>query len=319
MAAHRYGRTSGRRVFRFLVGVVALGLLLSARQVQGSDFVTVRAWADPAYVVQKAALAAGARETYIVAQGEYFDGDYRDPTISQGSLTTIINFLAPTLTKQGYYPAPDLKTADQLVVVHWGTTMSNVSEYVQTEANLTADQTQFRDHGPVGQWDPTANPLASTGPAMPAQSADEQYDNAFATRAASETAHAMSTTSAEGLLGYAKQLTRERQKLVSSDIQQALEANLHDDRYFVILQAYDFQKLRKGEGRKLLWSVHMSVRAPGLNFSLALPRMGQVAATLYGQSNDDVMLGKFEAGKKGSVEIGPMRVLSMGTVTEQKK
>jgi hypothetical protein len=324
MAAERRGRRTlspGKACLgpRFLIGVGALGLLLPGRTVQASDFVTLRAWADPAYVTQKASLPAGAKETYVVAQGEYFDGDYRDPSISQGSLGAIINFLAPTLTKQGYYPAADLKTAEQLVVVHWGTTMGNVSDYVKTEADLTRDQAQFRDHGPVGQWDPTVNILASTGPAMPADNSDEQYDNAFATRAANETAHAMATTSAEGLLGYAKQLTRERRKLMASDVQQILEANLHDDRYFVILQAYDFQKLRKGEGRKLLWSVHMSMRAPGLNFSLALPRMGQVAATVYGQSNDEVVMGKFEPGKKGSVEIGPMRVLSMGAQTEQKK
>jgi hypothetical protein len=325
MAAESCGRSpvSPRKAGlsrRCLIGVGSLGLLLPLRLAQASDFVTLRAWADPAYVVQKASLPAGAKETYVMAQGEYFAGDYRDPTISPASLGAIIDFLAPTLTKQGYYPAKDLTTADQLVIVHWGTTMGNVSDYVQTEANLNADQTQFRAHSPDAGLIMDSNALPVPGPlAMPADSSDEHYQNAFATEAAAATAHAMTTSSAEGLLGYGKQLTRERKKLVASDIQQILEANLHDDRYFVILQAYDFQKLRKGDGRKLLWSMHMSIRAPGLNFKLALPRMGQVAADLYGQSNDEVVMGKYEKVQHGSVEIGPLRVLSLGASTEQKK
>ena len=275
---------------------------------EASDIVTLRAWASPEYVAQRAA-AGSARETYVVAEGEYFDGAYRDPSISQNSLGTILRFLAPTLTKQGYYPAPDLKSAAELLVVHWGTTMGYMNEYVQTEANLADQRPEFHVHGiDFDVITPTLQ--APPGLTMPPDNSDDHYAAAFATNVAVQTAQSMTTTSAEGLLGYGATLNRERRRIVASEVQRSLEANMRDDRYFVILQAYDFQRLRRGDGRKLLWSMHMSMRAPGLNFSLALPRMGQVAAASYGQRNDDVVTGVYQAGKNATVEIGPLTVLS---------
>jgi hypothetical protein len=295
-----------------------LSFLLSAHRAEGSDIVTVRVWADPAYLAQKAAHGSSDKTTYIAAQGEYFDSTYRDPSVSRASLGKILGFLAPTLTKQGYYPAKDVKSAAQLLVVHWGTTMGNMNEYVQAEANLADRRPLFHVHGI--DFDVITPTLAApTGLTMAPDHSDDAYAAAYATNVAQVTAQSMTTSSAEGLLGYAKQLSRERKKLLTSDVERTLEANMQEDRYFVILQAYDFQKLQNAGGRKLLWSAHMSVRAPGLNFSLALPRMGQVAADLYGQSNDEVVTGKFQPGKTGSVEIGPLTVLSEDTPPAQKK
>jgi hypothetical protein len=296
------------------VTTAALCFLLFGHQARGSDWVTVRAWADPDYIAQKSVQNAGEKETYVVAEGEYFDGAYRDPSISKGSLSAILRFLAPTLTKQGYYPAKDLKTADQLLVVHWGTTMGNMTDYIQAESNLPNPPEFHADGMNQGVMDSAAQSIQ-----MAPDNTYAHYDEASTAAIANATAHAMTVTSEEGLLGYAKVLSRERQKIVSSEIQRTLEANMRDDRYFVILQAYDFKKLQKGEGRKLLWSVHMSVRAPGLNFSLALPRMGQVASDLYGQSDDDVVTGKSQPGQHSSVEIGPLTVLSNDSPTLPKK
>jgi hypothetical protein len=302
----------------FLAG--ALLFLSLSHGAEGSDFVTLRAWADPAYVAQKAAKSSSSRETYVAAQGEYFDGGYRDSSISKGSLGAILGFLAPTLTKQGYFPARDLKTADELVIVHWGTTMGYMNDYVQTEANLADARPEIRVHGPTEAQNLDSNQGIAPGTLMmPPDNSDEQYSNAFATNVAIDTAHEMTTSTAEGLLGYTRQLIHERTKMVASTVQETLEANMHEDRYFVILQAYDFQRLQRGEGRKMLWSVHMSIRAPGLNFKLALPRMGQVAATVYGQNNDDVVTGKFESTGQGSVEIGPLTVLSLEDTGRSKK
>ena len=310
-------RSRSRRALAALLGWTALCLLLSVQPAHGSNFVTVRAWADPGYLAQKAGRNSSAHETYVAAQGEYFDCDYRDPSISEKSLGAILRFLAPTLTKQGYYPAKDIKSAVLLLVVHWGTTMGRISEYAQIESTLP-NSPEFRTTSMGGNV--YVNDFAPpTGMVMAPDYSDEHYSQAYTTQIASETARSMTTTSAEGLLGYSKQLFRERQRLVSSEVQRTLEANLLEDRYFVILQAYDFQKLQKGEGRKLLWSVHMSMRAPGLNFTLALPRMGQIAAALYGQSNDEVVTGKAERGPTTTVEVGPLTVLSQSAATEPKK
>src|ERR1700722_10319232 len=102
----------------------------------GSELVTVRTSADPEYVTRKAARSGDKGETYIVTQGQFFDAEYRDPSIEKSSLASILHFLAPTLTKQHYYPSKELKTTDLLIVVHWGETMAYVDDYTRTLNNL---------------------------------------------------------------------------------------------------------------------------------------------------------------------------------------
>jgi hypothetical protein len=77
--------------------------------------------------------------------------------------------------------------------------------------------------------------------------------------------------------------------------------------------------MRQGGAKKLLWSVHMSIRSPGTSFTLALPRMGQVASEFYGQNNDDVVTGTFVPGKTATVEVGPLTVLSTSAPAAGKK
>jgi hypothetical protein len=296
----------------FSLGIGAFLACGVADRARGSDIVTLRTWADPAYSALKAGRPSSDKETYVVVEGEYFDGGYWDPSISQKSLSAIMGFLAPTLTKQGYFPAKGIKGADELLVVHWGTTIGYINEYEKIEHTLPATQS-FHSEG--------MNPMLDTAPVTEAtkDDADAQYDAVQAALMANQAAHIMQTSTAEGLLGYTKALIRERQKMATSALEMTLEANMHEDRYFVILQAYDFPRMQRGDGKKLLWSVHMSIRAPGMNFNLALPRMGQVASEFYGQNNDDVVTGTWIPGRHASVDVGPLTVLSDAAPTPVKK
>jgi len=296
------------------LGATALGFIVLGRGLEGSDFVTVRAWADSEYTARRAEAGDSKNETYVAAVGEYFDGWCRDPSVGKSSFGAILHFLAPTLTKQRYYPAADPMAADLLLVVHWGTTIGRVSTYVPGIGS-SGNSPEFRPYDSVQQsMDSGLLEVRSAANAL-----EQQYDTAQTIQSVNEAARAITANTAEGLLGYAKQLARERNRLVSSDVQRTLEANLQEDRYFVILQAYDFQKLRRKEGRKLLWSAHMSMRSPGLNFTLALPRMGDVASSLYGQNNDDVVTGESLAHQRASVEIGPITILSDAPPADRKK
>jgi hypothetical protein len=289
------------------VGAGILGFFLSDRPALGSDFVTVRAWADPDYVAKRAARTGSKDETYVVAKGEYFDGACRDGSISAACFPEILHFLAPTLVKQRYFPAKDPKTADQLLVVHWGTTIAYMNDYVQTGATTPAPSGMFHDSN--------MGPMATAGLAADLQmqkeqfSIDQQSEQAQTAQIVDQTSQAMTTATVAGLLGYTRQLAHERQKLEVTEVERTLTSNLAEDRYFVILQAYDFPKLIKKHERKLLWTAHMSMRSAGMNFTLALPRMGNVASDLYGQNIDDVVTTKFLADRYGSVEIGPITIL----------
>jgi hypothetical protein len=286
------------KILSFL-GAGTLGFLLFARVAPGSDFVTVRVWADPDYVAQRAAAKGGKEETYVVAQGEYFEGATRDGSIGQNCLPEILHFLAPTLVKQRYFPAKDPKAADLLIVVHWGTTIPYISDNAQTGTTTPASASVFHDFN--------AGP-AATDP-VGAYLQGNQSDMALSAQTLNQTAQSVASATVAGLLGYTLQLEHERQKIAVSEVERTLTSNLMEDRYFVILHAYDFPSLIKDHRRKLLWTAHMSMRSPGMNFTLALPRMGQVASDLYGQNNDEIVTTKYLDGRRSSVEIGPITVL----------
>jgi hypothetical protein len=286
-------------------------LLLSGPRARGSDIVTVRAWADPDYVAQRATKDGPKAETYVVAKGEYFAGACRDGSIGAQSFPEILHFLAPTLVKQRYFPAKDAKTADQLLVVHWGTTIAYMNDYEATMTTNPAPQSMFQDNNMMpggaaveGQADLT---LRVQNDAM-----DAAAEAAHMAQVADQTASRMATASVGSLLGYTGTLARERRKVEVTEVERTLMSNLTEDRYFVILQAYDFPSLLGGHGRKLLWTAHMSIRSAGMNFTLALPRMGQIASDLYGRNEDDVITSKFSQDKRATVEIGPITILGQG-------
>lgn len=273
----------------FCLGAAVFG---AARpSLRADDTVTLRVWADPEYAAQKAARSSTQPETYVVVQGEYFDGACRDTSVDKNSLAAILQFLAPTLTKQNYYPAKSLKTADEVLVVHWGTTIGYMSDYVQTPR---ANATTFHQYMPSAEPDVTQ---------------DDQYHANQVAEAGLRLGQAMNTATAEGLLGYSKQLNDERSRLLPSEIGRSLESSLKEDRYFVILQAYDYPRLAAGKSKKLLWSVHMSMRSPGTNFTSAVPAMGEVASDLYGTNADTIAMVKAVPHQHSSVEIGPIAVL----------
>jgi hypothetical protein len=288
------------------LGAGILAILLAAGAARASDIVTVRVWADPNYTARRASKDGPKDETYVVAQGEYFQGACRDGSITGKSFPEILHFLAPTLVKQHYFPAKDAKSADQLLIVHWGTTIAYMNDYEATAQTTPAPASLFHDSsmGPSG-----VEGMADITMRMEADAMDQASQAAQLEQRVDQVARTMNTASVAGLLGYTKQLHREEQKVEVTEVERTLRSNLTEDRYFVILQAYDFPSLTQSHERKLLWTAHMSIRSAGTNFALALPRMGRIASDLYGQNNDDVVTGKYQDEKRAAVEIGPITIL----------
>jgi len=288
------------------LGAGLLAFLLAAAGARASDIVTVRVWADADYTARRAAKDGPKDETYVVAQGEYFQGACRDTTINGSSFPEILHFLAPTLVKQHYFPAKDAKSADQLLIVHWGTTIAYMNDYEATGQTNPAPASLFHDSSMASSG---VEGIADLGMRMEAASMDQASQSAQLEQRVDQVARTMNTASVAGLLGYTKQLHREEQKVEVTEVERTLRSNLTEDRYFVILQAYDFPSLINGHERKLLWTAHMSIRSAGTNFARALPRMGRIASDLYGQNSDSVVTGKYRDEKRAAVEIGPITIL----------
>jgi hypothetical protein len=122
----------------FLLGWTALlpATLLADHQ----DFITVNANASKGYAQRKMVNGSPKRETYVFYHGKFF-GETQDPTLRQVTSLDIVRILAPDLAKQNYFPTRDIKAADLLIVVNWGSTLTDESQ----DPTDTERQFELRD------------------------------------------------------------------------------------------------------------------------------------------------------------------------------
>ncbi len=79
-----------------------------------------------------------------------------------------------------------------------------------------------------------------------------------------------------------------------------LYAEIRENRYFVVLMAYDFQVLWKQRRHKLLWETRFSISAHRNQFDKALPVMAQYASRYFGQASDGLLRMRVP---EGNVEV----------------
>jgi hypothetical protein len=135
------------------------------------------------------------------------------------------------------------------------------------------------------------------------------------------------------LLGYTHTLQKElsTEWASANGLNSEAEAHLSDlneERYFVILQVYDFASLRRGPDAgpggapataaartappQPVWSMRINIRATGNNFAEALPAMSRVASDYFGKQLDELKAEPTQIGRNADVEIGKIKVLSAG-------
>lgn len=272
-----------------------------------ADPVAVLANADGDYVKQKFPASGGKikAESYLFAQGRYFGGELRDGSLEHTQFMDIARTLAPALAKQAYYPTVDKKDADLLIVVHWGT--SNVDEQDQwLEQKLTSDA--------LGD---NTGAKAGNGSSGVSKANARENANMDADMLGSEQDLATNSVRAnEQLLGFTSAVSKaEYQSVaVASGMTQEdhdLRELLLEERYFVILMAYDFHGIKNHKKPKLLWSTHFNMRSPGHNFTTALPLMSNVAANYFGHNVDQLILDAKKV-PQGIVIIGEPKTVEEG-------
>ena len=102
------------------------------------------------------------------------------------------------------------------------------------------------------------------------------------------------------LLGYAGKL-QFAQDVFWSSIAQDIYDEIQENRYFVILQAFDFQLLRREHRQKLLWETRFSIGEQGNDFGEELAGMTQRASQFFGNGTGRLVRRAFP---KGHVEVG---------------
>lgn len=294
---------------------MAVGISCLPGHLSADPLVLARMEADPAYEAARALWNPPKDESYVVYQGKFFPGVMVDRTLQRMPFMDIVQNLAPDLKKQHYIPATDFDTADLVLVVHWGVTVGadrasalfTYSLDTQTQqANATEGfNRDLADHeanggGPI---EFSAELMGSRMQMMDANSAAEaSYGNYNALQQDSSGASNLA------LLGLANIRHEEGKKMYLSAKMNTVNDMLDEDRYFVIVMAYDRKALEEGKRPKRLWSARLSMRSPGVNFRGAMDHLSTVGGSFFGTTTEGLNIRP--AGKRtGTVKLGEMKIL----------
>jgi hypothetical protein len=312
-----------------IVLLAAAALLPAALHADHEDFITVNANASHGYTQRKFVNGVPQRQTYVFFQGKFL-GETNDPTLRRLSFLDIARTLAPDLAKQNYFPTKDPRSADLLIVVNWGSTITDPTQ----EPEDTERQFQFSDKmAAIQAYNKSFDSGGGPDPEhITFDMTITRNDQVSAQVAASYNAR---------LLGYTDALNREMehswayQDGLSAKAESYL-ADLNQERYFVVLLAYDYQEMQRAHRSDRensimggaayasdatqslhrapatplpVWSVRMNIRAAGNSFTQALPAMSQVASDYFGKQMDQLATTQSSIGTRSHVDIGDTKVM----------
>lgn len=292
---------------RCLAVLLAVGAPAS---VQAEKLVVVRSTAHSGYHARRVAEGSLKPETYVFMPGHYFGGLTHDPMLERTRFGDIALILAQDLQARKFFPAKGAGQADLLLVVHWGVTTKVEKDYDLHLRDLDSLRQISEGYADAVATEETA---AAAGDMMPtvmtmrgeleAQYAHESLNLLSNQRSG----HITHENNAE-LLGVQAALRKEQSSIMFSEKYRTLVGMTQEERYFIIVMAYDMPALlRTGEMRRL-WSARLSIRAAGVNFPQAVGRMSQAAAETFGTDQPDVVF-KRPGDKKATVEIGEIVVI----------
>ncbi len=281
-----------RRRVASALGALAVVVFFRPLCVDAAESIALSSTAAPDYVRPLDAKGQPKPETYIFFQGNFMGGATRDAAQAKTTFTDVTRLLAENLTKQRYYPTKDIPSADLLIMVHWGTTMTY--EDPEKDSAIDARNTALADYTAAVK----AGEMADAGPLNQSLAEQENTEN---------TAQGFINRNA-ALLGYKRSLDRERKKIMSSPEELTMNLELNEDRYFVVLMAYDYQYMKKEHKRHLLWVTRLSIRSIGNNFPDALSALTVAGGDVFGHQLAGLERVKVPANT-GHVTLHEMKIL----------
>jgi hypothetical protein len=293
-----------------VAGGALLSALAPARAADGVEGVTaVASKVSSDYVRARLPDGSFRPEYYAFGEGGKWAGELSDATIDPLHFIDVARVIAGPLAGQKYLPARDPAGTRLLIMVYWGTTavpepVSNSVAYQQFEriANIFA-AAAAAGGPPASKGYHSVGSGAASG-MLPYQIAE--YSAALAMLNVENQQRTQNDFVNAGMLGYDSEgvigtehgayvrgtpLGRYRDDLVSE---------IEENRYFVVLMAYDFQLLWKQRKHKLLWETRFSISERRNQFDKALPVMAQYASRYFGQPSDGLLRMRVP---EGNVEV----------------
>ena len=303
-----------------LAGAGALRLAPSGALADESQITAVSSRTSDDYVRVKLPDGTSQTETYTFGNGGRLPGPSRDDSIDRMTFEDVAKVVMDTLEKQRYLPQTDHdpNKTNFLIMVYWGTTSGteNTSGSAAYE-NLQASQPASVQppHPPPPSMGSHGGPTGGGGAAASIlKSQPDNMTGEMATVAAMEEQREQADMRNAQLLGYDSELAQAGRTEISTFKlrRDDLMAEIEQNRYFVILMAYDFQALWKQKKHRLIWVTRMSVRERGGDFAKILPSMVGYAGKFFGHDTGGLLRKPLPEGR---VEIGEPK--SLGVVPDR--
>jgi hypothetical protein len=301
-------------------GVSTLALLIAVPSLiakQDSLVISVHSQASRSY--QRQTLPDGniKPQTYVVGDGGIGGQSTPGGAGDKVAFSTIVPLLARRLVQQSYYPARNGMAADLLLVLFWGETMPFSDVQLQNaNANLGSAMNgmNIAENAVKESMDRGDRQFTLDGIQSPARSVrDAARDNAESQLSQALLFERMRVKSDEAnarLLGYVEEINRRNNSsryAGSGDYFDELMEDVETPRYYVIVQAYDFQAAVNDNRRKLLWTTRISIPASGSDFNKCLPAMLADASEYFGRDSGRLL----RRYREGVVKLGEMQVVGI--------
>jgi hypothetical protein len=221
------------------------------------------------------------QELYAFGPGGQWGGEISDPTIDQLTFLKVAHMIAPSLASRNYMPGADPAQTKLLIMVYWGTTA------VPTPLSSSIGIQQFQ----AAMNDPDMNSglywiknaaLSEMSMALTMLDITNRIRDQTDFKNAAMLGYDM-----EGTIGteYGTYISHTALGWRAKDDVEEIEQN----RYFVVLMAYDFQLLWKQKKHKLVWETRFSINEQHNQFDRALPLLANFASKYYGQPTNGLV------------------------------
>jgi hypothetical protein len=307
---------------RLSAAVLLVSGLAGAAALRADDRVTVRGKASAGYMAWKFGFNDSdiKNESYVFNQGRFYGGSNRDAGLEKAPFLDLAKSLAGDLAGQHYYPATGLQKANLLIVVDWGVTTVASSTYADMAVNNSLGVGNL-DAGRQDTLHQMATDERAKGAPTPAvQMLDQGYEmrrlNGLASDAElqelDQKSMSQSIVSNAALVGFDEDLRADDASPFGTSKGATLRAFMSDERYFIVLNAYDCQAYLKTKQLKLVWSLRLSARALDGDFRGSVGRMIAAARDDFGRQTDGVEI-KRPAEKPARIEPGAAEVFPQDT------
>ncbi|HEY4299984.1 MAG TPA: hypothetical protein VGM73_03855 [Candidatus Didemnitutus sp.] len=294
------GDPEGRSQMAFRIGLVLAlfsGVPSAARAADDSgDIVAVSSRVSDDYIRKKLPDGSYRPESYAFGSGGFRGGALSDRTIDNLGFTQIAHTIAGPLPQKQYVPTKDPADTRLLIMVYWGTTRPPEKQRHSAAFQAVLSAKQELDLAKAGG---NGAMIASAGNAFFTAMGIVQMEEERRERLDADNA---------AMLGYDSWWgdTSQLKNTVFDGRRNDMIEELEEDRYFVVLMAYDFQLLWKEKKHKLLWETRFSIRERHNDFDKQLAAMSSAASRYFGQESKGL---RHKPAPEGQVEAGELKVI----------